>query len=619
MHHSDAETAPLNPFFTTLYFGEHPPIESIDSNPVYIPTEGSAVPYTKTRLSGEEDIHRVCTEGETTRISIPRSDFEVRKGLFTVILPDRRLKEVWDVIYDLLILYSLCTSTYYLAFQHPGTGLYAFDVCVWVFFVLDVLLTFNTAYLDEDDHPVTSRKAIALHYLFTWFFIDLVALLPFSFGDLEEVEYYLRLVRFLRLPYSVNFVDGTGLGWLFSGLFKSLPDLEVGHFMISYYHISLIFQQISRMILLSYFLAALYYWFAKHTGPQHVYGTNWFEDSARLTDESEDIRFLHSWYYMMTTLFTIGYGDFLPVSFYERIIMIPILFIGITNFSLILSTFVSLISQINDINSSSDLATQASSWLQSIQSAGHQISPEMKSKVITYFAHYGNNDRLGPMAGAWWQADSVQDLGNCGDEIFNGLQEQTQREIIAFLFSDIFAKYRFFFGLPQCNFAYEIAIHFQPRIFHNAEIVLEEGEEPSDIFLLTKGKLVCEFHMRAEHQQFLYFDRSVIIGDYPAFTNTPSKFTFRAIGRNLQMLAVPLRPFIDILEVNYPTSHKKSLFQRAAQFNNMLIRAQDAYLAKKDPSLLLTQKTSKLAASVLLRRVIQQPPLDSYAAAVSYI
>lgn len=617
MHRNEVETAPLNPFTATqLYLGQYLPSESLDSSPIYLPTEGSFVPHFKPKLSGDEDLHRVHTELETSRITTSISDSSKGHSLFQVISPGGRLREAWDVVYDLLIIYSLCTSSYYLSFQKPSKGLYAFDVCVWVFFVLDVCLTFNTAYIDEDNHMVFSRKAIALHYLWTWFCPDIAALLPFSFAGLEKVEYYLRLIRLLRLPYSVNFVDGTGLGYLFSAVFRAFPTVQVGNFMISYYHISLLMQQIARMVLMSYFLAALYYWYAQHTGPEHLYSTAWFEDSAKLTDQGGDIRFLRSWYYMLTTLLTIGYGDFLPLTFCERLIIIPILFIGIANFSLILSTFVSLISEINGINSSSDLPAQVSSWMESIESSGHSISPVIKTKVLTYFANYGRKDRLGTLAAAWWQAETMEDQIRSGDELFQGLPEEIQREIIAFLFSDLFTRYRSFFGLPKSNFAYEIALHFHPQAFNYAEILLKEGEEASEVLLLAQGKVACEFQMQLEPQQFLFFETVVTIGDYQVLTNTASKFTFRAISRNLQVFAIPSRPFLDILDGNYAISHKKALFQRTARFNSLLIKAKEDYMVKKDPEMLQRQKTMRNTASVLLQRVINKPPIDYYASAV---
>lgn len=626
MRRNKAETAPLDfpdvrfPSGSTapLYFGQQPTIDSVDGVPAFtMPEEVNNPGFNKPAATGDEERPKKERISEDKSAAVPRRRRFNMWQLLQVVPADSQLRNAWDIIYDVLILYSLCTSTYYLAFQHPGIGLYVFDIFVWIFFVVDVILTFNTAYTDEDNHSVTSRRAIALHYLSTWLIIDIVALLPFSFGDPDsDVEYYLRLVRFLRIPDSVNFVDGTGIGFLFSVAVKHLPELKMGDFMVSYYYVSLIVQQMVRMILLSYFLAAFYYWYAQYTGPQHVYGDMWFDDSARLTGESGDIQFLHSWYYMLTTLLTIGYGDILPLSFCERILAIFILLIGITNFSLILSSFVTLITEINEMNTSSDMVTQVSNWMDSIELSGNKIAPNMKSKVLKHFANYGKMDRLGQLAVAWWQADSVEDMTTCGDEIYGGLPEHIRKQIIYFLFSDVFTKYRSFFSSSTCNFAYEVAFHFQPRSFRHFEPILEEGEEATEVLLLVNGQVSCEFCIRAEHHQLLFFDRTLVIGDYQAFTNTTSKFTYQVMSQNCQMLAIPILPFIEILEVNYPTSQKRTVLQRASQFNSMLIKTRDEYLAKKHPEVLMGRRVSTFATKALLQKVVKKAPMDHYTTAV---
>eukprot|EP00947_MAST-08B_sp_MAST-8B-sp1_P005122 g5122.t1 len=55
------------------------------------------------------------------------------------------------------------------------------EVCIDVFFVLDIFLNFATPYLDDEDMKyVTDSKKIAIHYLRGWFFIDFVSSIPFE-------------------------------------------------------------------------------------------------------------------------------------------------------------------------------------------------------------------------------------------------------------------------------------------------------------------------------------------------------------------------------------------------------------------------------------------------------
>jgi hypothetical protein len=67
--------------------------------------------------------------------------------------------------------------------------------------------------------------------------------------------------------------------------------------------------------------------------------------STYFTDVNEDsYRILvKMWYFGITTLSTIGYGDFHPVSMAERIIILPVLLFGVAIFSIIMSEYIEII------------------------------------------------------------------------------------------------------------------------------------------------------------------------------------------------------------------------------------------------------------------------------------
>ena len=95
------------------------------------------------------------------------------------------------------------------------------DVCivqdkhVWLFilnlttdliFTTDLILNFFIAYRSNEDEDgaqwVTDRKAIACHYLKTWFTVDFLSVLPFeifNFLDMLEGASLVRAVRTIRL------------------------------------------------------------------------------------------------------------------------------------------------------------------------------------------------------------------------------------------------------------------------------------------------------------------------------------------------------------------------------------------------------------------------------------
>ena len=47
-------------------------------------------------------------------------------------------------------------------------------------FLLDIILIFNTAILNEEYQIIEDRCAIAKDYLSFWFWIDIIAIIPFD-------------------------------------------------------------------------------------------------------------------------------------------------------------------------------------------------------------------------------------------------------------------------------------------------------------------------------------------------------------------------------------------------------------------------------------------------------
>jgi hypothetical protein len=48
-------------------------------------------------------------------------------------------------------------------------------------FGMDILIIFNTAYIINEFELIDNRKLILTNYLKSWFFFDLLAVIPFEF------------------------------------------------------------------------------------------------------------------------------------------------------------------------------------------------------------------------------------------------------------------------------------------------------------------------------------------------------------------------------------------------------------------------------------------------------
>ena len=68
-----------------------------------------------------------------------------------------------------------------------------------IVFFFDILITFNSVYLDSSGKIVTSRPKIFLNYLSGSFFIDLIAVFPFYLILEGQTGRSNNLVRFIRI------------------------------------------------------------------------------------------------------------------------------------------------------------------------------------------------------------------------------------------------------------------------------------------------------------------------------------------------------------------------------------------------------------------------------------
>lgn len=108
---------------------------------------------------------------------------------------DSLFKAVWDWIVLLLVFYTAIEIPYTAAFvlrpinddvvhwtMKESATLQAVNIWVDLMFVLDILINFRTTYVDpKTEEIVSSPRQIALHYLQSWFVVDLVAAVPFEF------------------------------------------------------------------------------------------------------------------------------------------------------------------------------------------------------------------------------------------------------------------------------------------------------------------------------------------------------------------------------------------------------------------------------------------------------
>lgn len=178
---------------------------------------GYCLCHCRTRFARERTRGREIIINE--RLVLQHRLGEMKKHSRCLFNPENnRCMMTWDLV-SALLLSCLAVMTPmeagFIKDAEAGSPRWIFNQLVNLFFLADLLLQFHLPYTVPTRYGeklIFDRRAIACHYLRTWFVVDLISMIPFdlitpgkSLGALRAVR-LLRLLKLLRLLRGIRIV-----------------------------------------------------------------------------------------------------------------------------------------------------------------------------------------------------------------------------------------------------------------------------------------------------------------------------------------------------------------------------------------------------------------------------
>jgi Ion channel len=105
-------------------------------------------------------------------------------------------------------------------------------------------------------------------------------------------------------------------------------------------------------------------------------------------------RLIKVWYWAVTTLATVGYGDYHPISNGERVITACIFLVGVAAFSFIMGNFIEMVMEFRTVTKENEDSAGLSQFFSLLArfNSGHPIPKDTMRKIEQYFDYYWTCD-----------------------------------------------------------------------------------------------------------------------------------------------------------------------------------------------------------------------------------
>mmetsp|Transcript_37640 Transcript_37640/g.86975 ORF Transcript_37640/g.86975 Transcript_37640/m.86975 type:complete len:666 (-) Transcript_37640:80-2077(-) len=370
---------------------------------------------------------------------------------------------IWDAFLTLLLIYIAMILPFRLAFYEQVDGVDSLfgilELVIDICFVVDIFLTFRTSFSDEEGEEVFDWTKVMVHYVRTWFFIDVITAIPLEYIvqrgattdgiKLLKGSKVLKVLKLLRAVKFLKIFQGTELGSriediiLLSHVTRMLEGLRIF---------------ISCMVL-GHLLACLL----------PILASGFLE---RYSYEGEPVssRYITTLYWAITTVTTVGYGDITPQDNDERVFTMFSMIVGGAFYGYVVGN-ISVILASRDVNRQAhkERLHLIHAWL-----VHHRFPLPLRRRVWAYYKTLVTNKA------------ALED-----STIFNDLSPELRQDVAQYLVPPDLLNHLLFQNVPSSVIVRVVPI-LQQITAQAGERITSKGSMGHGMFVILDGIAIME-------------------------------------------------------------------------------------------------------------------------------
>ena len=423
---------------------------------------------------------RILTHKKNVYDSLDDEEFEDEEEINSFYLdPNSTFTIIFDSILFLFTIITFIELPIYMAKSRNFcrnkkiTFIFSINAISELLNILDLIFGFFRAYYNWEEQLINNYKMIAIKYIADWFFVDVLASIPFFIIN----KFYEPICKDKSLYYNNTVLNNFHYLLMCNKLLKVLKIFshnqawkllsnklnEYGNIIV---YICLVIGSIN-------YTACMYIFIARNSYP------NWIFKSDLDSKPFSSI-YICSIYILTMALTTVGYGDITCYSLPERLFLLLILNIGIIGYSWVVSFFSNYIKKINE--KSVDYENKKS-ILDEIKISHPNLPDDLYDKILRYLKFKNFHEK------------------KFKNIIFDCLPVGLKNDLISEMYKPIIQNFIFFKNFQNTDFIVRVILAFKPIIAYKNDILVNDGDMVEDIMFVKKGVLAVELPINIVDQQ----------------------------------------------------------------------------------------------------------------------
>ena len=346
------------------------------------------------------------------------------------------------------------------------------NIIVEVLYILDLLICFFRTFYNYEYKMVTETNKIIQNYLSNDFFLDLLEAFPSYIiskkicnkddsvnDELSGFEIMLTIFQMIK-SFKIIKVLGSGKNRAIEILTEKISD---NYFLDQLLNILMFGVKIFSFL---HLLICIHIFLGMQSNP------NWMT-YINIIDEKLITKYICSFYFIIETMTTVGYGDVLCISFIETIFQLILLSIGIVSYSFVVTKFGNYV-----MNQSKEEIELDKKILQ-LEQIRIQY-PLMPYKLYINIQNYFRKKSE--------KKSNKNEIRN----LINILPDKLRNEMLLITYQYEIKNFFVFKGCKNTDFIIQMCSAFIHSICEKETILIMEGKTVENIIFVKEGRLILE-------------------------------------------------------------------------------------------------------------------------------